>query len=281
MTQLNNELYKKLNKEFVDEFINIVNKKCKPIRKPKYSTEYYLYHIMLVLTDLQKWESLKLLHINNKPNHYKTIQDKHIEWSRKNIYEITYKTLNKKYHQNTLKNTKNLTLFIDSTNVYNKNGNQSVGYGQNPKKQESRISAICDENLNIYSLTLIKSINRTPTKKTLPHDSKTIDASLENLFNDDIKYRTLNLVGDKGYTSTLVKRTELKETYDVNLVYPHRKNQKIRTPKKSKILLKKRYVIENVFSKLKSFDRICLRKDKLECTFISFTYLAAILTFKK
>ena len=56
--------------------------------------------------------------------------------------------------------------------------------------------------------------------------------------------------------------------------------QKLRT-KKNKKLLKNRYVIENVFAKLKKFDRICIRKDRLTATFIGFIFLASILIFKK
>lgn len=275
------KIYNIIDKEFVCCFVKLVTEKCTQIRKPKYSTEYYLYYIILVLTDLKAWRSLILLHSDKPKNHYKTIQDKHLEWSRKNLYEKAYKEINKKYHQSDYKGSANLTLFIDSTNIYNKNGNEKIGYGHNPKKQESRISVICDSKLNIHSLTLVTTKQKTPTKKTIPFDNQTIDESLVNLNPKDLKYRTLNLVGDKGYAVKINKKLELKRQYNVNMVYPHKKNQKIKTPIKHKILLKKRYVIENVNAKLKVYDRICLRKDKKECTYMGFAYLAAMLTFKK
>ena len=50
------KLHTKLDKLYVDQFMKVVDRKCRSIRKPKYSNEYYLYHITLVLTDLQKWE---------------------------------------------------------------------------------------------------------------------------------------------------------------------------------------------------------------------------------
>jgi transposase len=275
-------IYDLIDKEFVDEFINLVHKNCKIVRPPKYSLIYYLYNIILVLTNLQTWKSLKLLHLDKKPYHYKTIQDKHIEWSKLNLYEKTYKIVNDKYHQKKLKKSSNLTLFIDSTNIYNKNGQQNIGYGQNVKKQESRISAICDSNKNIYSLTLVNSLNKEGTvKRTLPHDSRTIISSITNLLVTNIKYRSINLVGDKGYASKEHVKNELKTTYKINLIYPYKRNQKCKTPIFHKKLLKGRYVIENVFAKLKSYNRICCRKDKLGCTFMGFAYLAAMLIFKK
>jgi hypothetical protein len=275
------KIYNIIDKEFVDCFVKLVNEECTQIRKPKYSIEYYLYYIILVLTDLKAWRSLKLLQTDKPKNHYKTIQDKHLEWSQKNLYEKAYKEINKKYHQSNYKRSANLTLFIDSTNIYNKNGNEKIGYGHNPKKQESRISVICDSKLNIHSLTLITTKQKTPIKKTIPYDNQTIDESLINLNPTDLKYKTLNLVGDKGYAIKVAKKLELKQKYNVNMVYPHRKNQRIKTPIKHKLLLKKRYVIENVNAKLKVYDRICLRKDRKECTYMGFAYLAAMLIFKK
>ena len=271
-----------IDKEFIDEFICSVKKHCKPIRKPKYSTIYYLYNILLVLTELQTWKSLKLLHTNKSKYHYKTIQDKHLEWSRLNLYEITYKIINEKYHQSKLKKSSNLTLFIDSTNIYNKNGQENIGYGQNYKKQESRVSAICDSNKNIYSLTLVDTqIKNEKHKKTLPNDSKTVISSVTNLLETDLKYKSLNLVGDKGYATKEQDRVHLKETYKINLIYPHKKNQKVKTPLTHKKLLKNRYVIENVFAKLKVYVRVCCRKDKLACTYMGFVYLSAMLIFTK
>ena len=42
-----------------------------------------------------------------------------------------------------LEGSSNLTLFIDSSNIYNKYGIDDIGYGFNPKKRESK---------NIYNM---------------------------------------------------------------------------------------------------------------------------------
>ena len=235
----------------------------------------------MVLTDLQKWKSLKLLHQEKEANHYKTIQDIHLKWSKLNLYEKTYKNINQKHNPTNFKKSKNYVLFIDSSNIYNKNGVEKIGYGQNPKKKESRISAICDENKNIQSLVLIDTIQKTEIKKTMPHDSKTIEQSLKDLTKKQIICKTIQLVGDKGYTIKKEEKLKLKENFNTEIVYPNKKNQKTRTLKRHKKLLKKRYVIENVFQQLKKYDRICMRKDKLECTYMGFLYLATIINFKK
>ena len=196
------------------------------------------------------------------------------------LYEKTYKIINKKHHLNT-NNDDILTLFIDSSNIYNKNGIEQIGYGQNPKKQESKISLICDKDKNIHSIILVHSINKTDNKKTLPNDATTIIPNLENLLETKFNYKAINLVGDKGYASTLEMKEHTKNKYKVNIVYPHRQNQKVKTSEEHKILLKDRYVIENVFAKLKIYNRITVRKDKKECTYVGFLYLASMLIFKK
>ena len=285
------QLEELLDIEFANEIIELINIVSPNSREPKYSNKYYLYNIILLLTDLQKWKSLSLLHRDKKKNHYKTIQDKHLEWSKLNIYEDAYRIMLKKYKHIDLKKSANLVLFIDSSIIYNKNGNENIGFGQNPKKQDTVISAICDENKVIHSLIVTKTQfkkrkrknknNTETTIKTHHADVKTVIPSICNLLETNLKYRHIKLVGDKGYIMKKNDKEELLNLYNIEMIHPHRRNQKEKTPKNSKKLLKKRYVIENVFANLKKFDRICMRKDRLESTFRGFLFLATILTFKK
>ena len=64
-------------------------------------------------------------------------------------------------------------------------------------------------------------------------------------------------------------------------MYPHKKNQKKKTPEEHKLLLKKRYIIEHVFSRVKNYYRIMVRKDKLLITYMGFYFLASMLAPKK
>ena len=281
MSDYYTKLCTKLDKIYVKQFMKVVNRLCKSIRKPKYSNEYYLYHIILVLADLQKWESLSTVCSNKSKYHYKTIQDKHLQWSKLNIYETTYRILLKKYTHNKLNKNNNLVLFIDSALIYNKNGNELIGYGQNPKKRETKISAICDEDKNIHSIIITEVNQKTLTKTTLMSDQLSIEHNIKNLLETKLKFKKLYLVGDKGYARNMKAKQHLKTKYKTELIYPHLKNQKSKTPANSKKLLKKRYVIENVFAKLKRYDRICMRKDKLVSTYKGFIFLASIMLFKK
>jgi hypothetical protein len=155
------------DREIIHIFIETIHKYYHNKRKTKYSVEYYLYYIVLVLKEIQSWKSLKYLLNNKKPYHFKTIQDIHLEWSRLNIYKITYNIILQKYKLDNLKLSSNLTLFIDSSNIYNKNGCMNIGYGINPKKKESRMSVICDRDKNVFSLTLIKVNQKTVNQKQL------------------------------------------------------------------------------------------------------------------
>jgi len=263
------ELYNLINKEYAEILISLINKKQS--RKPKLYDINNIQLYILVLTDLQKWESLKLILKDKPKNHYKTIQDIHLKWSIENAYEEAYMILLKKYKLTNLKNSQNINLFIDTSLIYNKNGCENVSYGMNPKKKESKISVICDKNKTIYSIT---------TQKTSMYDGHTINKSIESITkNKEIKYRTLNLIGDKGYALKKDDKEKLMIQHKINLVYPNRKNQKQKTSNKNKKLLKNRYVIENVFAKIKTFYRLVVRLDKLECTFRGFLFLASILKF--
>lgn len=340
------------DKNKIDSILEVLNTECKNIRMPKYSNEYYLYYILTVLNGLQSWVSLNLIFNENlqlTENHYKTIQDKHLEWSKLEIYKKAYNNIliNKKIC--CLKKSANLNLYIDSTNIYNLNGSENIGYGYNPKKKETKVSTICNINKIVLSHTIIDTVNKKQNintnnkdilskkekenkkinlkiekklqtalkdlknidkkiiqnltnilinkdeiiekkitnkkenikivaKKTLQHDSQTIEKSLDNLLIDTKKCKKINLIADKGYIKSQKDKNNILNKYNTNLIHPNRKNQKENTLNTHKKLLKNRYVIENVFAKLKKFGRICSRKDKLSITYEGFLFLATILT---
>jgi len=105
--------------------------------------------------------------------------------------------------------------------------------------------------------------------KTLPHDSKSITPAITDISKkySDIKY---NLMGDAGF---IINKDNISS--NVNLIVPFgnvyalraitvkRKNQKEQNTEDDKAKLKNRYKIENLFSKIKRFNRIHVRRDKL------------------
>jgi len=244
-----------------------------------------------VFTELQKWSSLKYVLPEMKDRHFTLIHKTHLLWSKLNLYKKAHFELQKTYKINNFKYSKNLELFIDSTDIYNKKGVENIGYGPNPKKQISRLSIICDINKNIHSITLVnantKIINpKTGTekpriRKTMPYDNQTITTSLNDLTVRKVKYRKLYLVGDGGYATKEENKEILHENFNVQLVYPHKKNQKIKTPEEDKIILKNRYIVENAFADVKNFKRICVRQDKLKSTYMGFVFLGCCMLFKK
>jgi hypothetical protein len=83
--------------EYFKIFNGFVNELCPSIRKCKYSTSYYLENIIYVLKDVVSWKSLQILYKDHSKYHYKTIQDKFIQWSRLGIFEKTFNKLLKKH----------------------------------------------------------------------------------------------------------------------------------------------------------------------------------------
>ena len=138
-----------------------------------------IYYIILVLTDLQKWSSLSLILLNDIRHHYSIIKKTHIKWSKLNIYIKVYNILLEKYKLNNLKLSKNMVLFIDSTNIYSLTLINTYDNKNNNKKRKNKKNAF----------------------KTLPHDSTTIQSSLNDLVLNNIKYKTLYIVADSGYAT--------------------------------------------------------------------------------
>ena len=96
------------------------------------------------------------------------------------------------------------------------------------------------------------------------------------------KFRYINFIADKGY----IMKTENKEKLlkkGAKMITPYKKNQikiskngkktkKINT-KREKEKLKNRFKIEHVNQTIKKYNRLNVRKDKLACTYQSFTFL--------
>ena len=61
---------------------------------------------------------------------------------------------------------------------------------------------------------------------------------------------------------------------NVNLITVKRKNQKEQNTEDNKLKLKNRYKIENLFAKIKVFNRIHVRRDKLIISYMGFVHIA-------
>ena len=106
----------------------------------------------------------------------------------------------------------NLTLFIDSSNIYNKNGCMNIGYGINPKKKESRISVICDKDKNVFSLTIIKVNQKIVNQKTV--NQKTVNQKTVN--RKTVNQKTVNR--KTVNRETVNRKTDGQETLNKKIV---------------------------------------------------------------
>lgn len=228
-----------------------------------------------MLSDFVTWKSLKYSneYASKKKYHYKTINNVHLLWSKMGIYKKAYDEITQ---NNSLCNiTKNL--YIDATLIINKSGIENIGFGcgESRKKKFTSLTAVCNENTkpviifpNISNKKTIEHNNKEININTLPHDSKGIIQAIN-------KIKTLNkynLIGDAGY---IYDNNKINND-NVCLITNKRKNMKNQNNCEEKILLKKRYKIENLFAKIKSFNRIHVRRDKLIHSYMSFVYLACI-----
>ena len=240
----------------------------------KYSNKYYLDHIFNVLGDVVTWKSLmNFKTINsNYEFHYKTISKIHLEWARNKVYENAYLEY--------IGNNKSCNItqdnFIDGTLIINKSGIENIGYGcgESLKKKFTSLTVVCNNNTKPISIMCNTNYTKITKKnriiKTLPHDSKSILPSIDqinnNIENINIKY---NLVGDKGFVFDTKNIPS-----NVNLIAVKRKNQTVQNTIEETRILKKRYKIENLFAKIKVFNRVHIRRDKLTSTYMGFVYLA-------
>jgi hypothetical protein len=156
-----------IKEEYFKIINKLINKICPNIRKPKYNTKYYLKRILYVLGDVVCWKSLRILYTpNNKKYHYKTIEGKFLQWSRLNIFKKAFNELLNTYTLKDIKSSTTLNLFIDTSDIVNKNGSELVNYGLNKKKKICKLSAICDSNKNVYGITAhLGSMHDTKTVK--------------------------------------------------------------------------------------------------------------------
>lgn len=236
-----------------------------------YTNKYYLLNILTVLSDVVAWKKLIITKIynNKKKYHYKTINNIHLLWCKKNVYIDAFNEIS---NNNNLCNITD-NMYIDGTLIINKSGIEGIGYGgETRKKKFTSLTAICNENIKCIKIF----VNDTNEKiiynkkiKTLQHDSCGIIPAIK-LINTNKKY---NLVGDCGY---IINPKKIIEYPNVKLITYKKKNQKNQNNEDDTNKLSKRYKVENLFAKIKKFNRIHVRRDKKLITYLGFVYLGCI-----
>lgn len=214
--------------------------------------------------------------INNIPG--KTLNKHMLYLSRNNVFAEVYKLLLKKYFKKN-KCGKLKYQSIDTSYIYNKYGDKNLGRNKFYKNKNGRkLSAIVDINGVPISLSL------NPGNES---DSTFVDNNLKSLMIDpntethksNNKYKQYFLA-DSGYDSNKIRETITAKGY--KYLCPQNKRN-IKNPKKfitltktEKLTYKKRIIVENYFAWIKNNKRLHFIYDKLDCTLISFIYIASI-----
>lgn len=275
---------RKLNKKIFNCYKKYIlyyaNIKYPPVRKRKYTLEYYLDNFINVLNDLTKWEAITKLKSckGEAVKHWKTIYNEYLKWSKDGIFETAFTDLIKYnyFKLSKVKKVKQLNILIDVTKITNKGGSEKVGMNvEYKKKNVTCLSVVCDDNKFPLAVSTL-DVNGTKTKKgknKFIHEIRGVQKTLNKIPIDVKPYVKINLIGDKGYISN---NTFNIMNQTVKIITPKRKNQKTKNTKKDEQLLKKRYRIENFFSVIKKKDRVNIRKDKKESTYLGFVYITFI-----
>lgn len=74
----------------------------------------------------------------------------------------------------------------------------------------------------------------------------TILQSIDDLHSKtNISCNKIKLIGDKGYISTIENKNILLDYYNTEIIFPHRKNQKVK-----QVLLIRNYLTKDISSKM-------------------------------
>ena len=82
--------------KFFKDYFNIILKYANEYKPPRHNTkftnEYYLNHILNVLSEVVSWKDLMSIKTIKSSNtyHFKTISKTHLEWARNGVYERAY-----------------------------------------------------------------------------------------------------------------------------------------------------------------------------------------------
>ena len=226
-------------------------------RKLKNDFDSYLDKIFYVLQYGIPWRAIECTKL-----HYTTYHKFFQKLVELNIFKITYEILVKVYCKHNPEKIK--TLFIDSSMIKNINGKDNTGRNHYDRNRKGNKITVL-----VNSMGIPVSIHLSPANI---HDAKLIETAISNSV---VKILKTKIVSDKGYINQKVKN-KLRRTVNIGLIYPYRKNQKVKNTSFEKNLLKKRHIVENFFSWLKKYRRIQQRYDSKSITYLNFIYLGAV-----
>lgn len=81
-----------IKEENFDIILKYIEKICPSEYNCKYSNEYYLKNVLMILNTVVSWPSLRYCNTikSDKKYHYKSIYKKHLLWCENNVYKYAY-----------------------------------------------------------------------------------------------------------------------------------------------------------------------------------------------
>jgi transposase len=259
--------------------LDIVKLKCNKCgRKSVEPNEHFLDMFIEMLTDYTKWKCLDK-HIWSKytSDNYRK---KFHYWVRMGVFDDALDVMQAIINSEFV-NEKSLVCFIDGTQIRNINGSYKRNIDENGKTLLGRV--YCDKfkrglkvtvvitNQN-YLLDVIISNGASHDISVVPQ----IRERFTQMHKSNKKHR-INIVGDKGYISNVIKKQFAKDK--IHYITPNKKNKKQvdEFPWYDKSLLKQRHLIENFFAHIKQFTRIRFLYEKRVEIYKGFFKLAILL----
>jgi len=250
--------------------LKFAKEKYKEHRKRIFSLDYYLSSFIKILKDVTRWELLK--DPSKKKCHWKSVYNEFCKWSKDNIFEEAFNSfLQENYFKhNKLKKNKNINLFVDTTRINNKKGSEKIS--MNPeyrKKNVTNVQIVCDDNQLPLGMFILDVYKKDYNKNSSSHEITGLPNTLNAIPLNFSGYKKINVMGDKGFVTS--KKYSIHNN-PIRFISIKRKNQQKQSAKE-KDLLKKRYVVENMFAFIKNDIRLDRRMDKKIHTFSSFLYM--------
>ncbi|WP_182356614.1 IS5 family transposase [Komagataeibacter europaeus] len=194
---------------------------------------------------------------------HKTLYNRFIRWSRLGVFDRIFAALSERAGRSK-------RLLIDATHLKAhrtaaslfKKGLFPRHIGRTKGGLNSKLHAVCDGQRRPVRLYLTAG---------QVSDFKGADVLLA-----DLPEGTEEVIGDRGYDSNQIRRYLVER--NITACIPPRKNRKSK-PSYNWHLYKKRHLVENMFAKLKDWQRVATRYDRCAHTFMSAIHIAASFIF--
>lgn len=237
-------------------------------RRRRYSVPEVMSDIITAVVSGHGWRSVK-------PIAYKRWR----QWCTCGAFRDFYRSLLKRYMQHMLIQDPRAFkhLYTDTTKIVSKQAREVVGPNMDGggKHYCSKLAAIVDTNGVVLSALLCAG--------DFEHDCTTVRKLVDEL-HDEIrvdKRTTCFIMGDKAYQCG-AETLQYLESKGFRMSVPKRRNSKSGpTTSADKKRLRKRFLIEHAFNRIKSYKRLTNRYEHTESSFMSLVYLVCTLKLIK